>query len=201
MSQQHRTMHSSSAVLQSQSGFRSLMKGFAHPGTEISVEPLSRPAPEIGHAAARVLLTLCDFETPVHLSSSLASVDGLADWIRFETGASITREPAQAMFAMLDLRKDTVALQDFSQGTDAYPDRSTTVIALCDALDSGVSLSLSGPGIKATRWFHPRPWPQALGQQWLENRRRFPLGVDLIFCSGQHFATLPRTTRVLEQVR
>jgi alpha-D-ribose 1-methylphosphonate 5-triphosphate synthase subunit PhnH len=102
---------------------------------------------------------------------------------------------------VLDLRTDAVALQEFSQGTDAYPDRSTTVIALCEALDSGVSLSLSGPGIKATQWFHPRPWPEALGQQWLENRRRFPLGVDLIFCAGQHFATLPRTTRVLEQVR
>jgi alpha-D-ribose 1-methylphosphonate 5-triphosphate synthase subunit PhnH len=187
-------------ALRSQAGFRILMQAFAHPGTLFTSQSPARSAPAIGDAAASVLLTLCDFETPVHLARSMAAIDGLADWLRFETTAPITDEPARAMFALVDLRTDPFSLQDFAQGTEAYPDRATTVIFLCDALEGGVSLSLSGPGIKATRWFHPKPWPETLGQQWLINRQRFPLGVDLIFCAGNTLAALPRTTRILEEV-
>ncbi len=187
-----------SAALRSQAGFRNLMQALAQPGTLFSVDALPRPAPAIGNAAATAILTLCDFETPLHLARSLAADTSLADWIRFETGAPIVHEPARAAFAIADPSEDVISLDGYAQGTADYPDRSTTVILLCGALDSGALLTLSGPGIRTTQAFRPDPWPEALGRQWLENRQRFPLGVDLVLCSGDKLAALPRSTRIHE---
>jgi alpha-D-ribose 1-methylphosphonate 5-triphosphate synthase subunit PhnH len=189
------------AALASQAAFRCIMEAFARPGSVVEVPETSRRHDGLPPAAAAVLLTLCDFETPLYMSPSCAAIGGLTDWLSFFSDAPITKRPEAAAFALIDLRFDIIDLAVFAQGTPDYPDRSTTLICLCDALEGGSPLTLSGPGIKATQRFHPAPWPAALSEQWLGNRKRFPQGVDLLFCAGNAIAALPRTTRILEDVR
>ena len=85
---------------------------------------------------------------------------------------------------------------DFDLGTDAYPDRSTTVVIEVAALGSGGAVALTGPGLRV---------PAALrvagldGAFWTSREALaalFPRGLDVVLTSGASLAALPRTTRV-----
>jgi alpha-D-ribose 1-methylphosphonate 5-triphosphate synthase subunit PhnH len=84
------------AVGDAQSCFRLVLDAMAHPGRVHAVRPMPAPAP-LGDAAASVVLTLVDHETPVWLDPDAAAARA---WIAFHTGAPIVEEPAQAMFAV-----------------------------------------------------------------------------------------------------
>lgn len=79
----------------------------------------------------------------------------MAEFLRFHTGAPITRDPAEAAFALI---ADAAACPDFAsfaQGTPAYPDRSATlVLAVTDLSNDG--WRLDGPGIRGAPACRPR---------------------------------------------
>src|ERR1700688_4838201 len=135
-------------VLDSQSVFRTVMMALARPGTiaELATGQLRPPAPLTAELAA-VALTLCDHETPVWFDRRL-SAEAVATFIKFQTGAPVVDDPAKAGFAFAVDMADLPPLSAFAQGTDDYPDRSTTLVLAIDALGSGRSASLAGPGIK-----------------------------------------------------
>jgi alpha-D-ribose 1-methylphosphonate 5-triphosphate synthase subunit PhnH len=119
----------------------------------------------------------------------------VAEFLRFHTDAPVVREPAHAAFALIDLRVDALDLSGFAQGTAEYPDRSTTVIALCDSVDAGAAMSLAGPGIAGMSELCITPLPESFAAQWAANRAAFPLGVDILFAAGDRIVALPRSTR------
>lgn len=181
-------------VLDSQSVFRRAMEAMASPGRIRQIGDVSRDA------ASALALTLLDFETPVHVSPTLAAIPRFLSELRFHTGAPLADDPGQAAFAMVDLRADRLDLTAFACGTPEYPDRSTTIIALCDSVADGPALSISGPGIKGVAWFCAAPLPADFLRQWAANRALFPLGVDMIFAAGDSIVALPRSARLaLEQ--
>jgi alpha-D-ribose 1-methylphosphonate 5-triphosphate synthase subunit PhnH len=185
-----------SPVFDSQVAFRAVMRALSRPGT-IEPVPVALVPPAPLHAsAAAVVLSMADFESPVWISPSLAAVGGVADYIRFHTGAPLATAPDRAMFALLDLRADTLDLADFAQGTAEYPDRSTTIILLCDSLDDGEPLHLTGPGLQGEGAIAFSPHPAGFTEQWQRNRAGFPLGVDLVLTAGDRIAALPRSTRI-----
>lgn len=171
--------------VQSSRAFRQIMNALARPGTICALDGAEPPAP-LSIAAATLMLTLCDHETPIYLGDGYDTSD-IRQWITFHTGASIVA-PQKAAFAIGDW--NGLPLDQFPIGTPEYPDRSTTVIVECPALVAQ-GATLSGPGIKAKAALS---LPELKAFQ--RNAALFPLGLDFFFTYGNQIAGLPRTTKV-----
>ena len=166
--------------------FRSIMETMARPGTIQNIQGAAPPAP-LSVAAGTVLLTLCDTDTPVHLAGT-ADTDDVRAWLAFHTGAP-QAGPSHAMFAVGEWDA-LMPLSGYPIGTPEYPDRSTTLIVECAALEA-TGATLRGPGIKSEATLS---LPETRAFQ--SNRALFPLGFDFIFTCGNQIAALPRSTEV-----
>lgn len=166
--------------------FRAAMNAMAFPGRIQPITGGQGPAP-LSPAAATLLLTLCDPETPLYLAGA-HDTQAVRDWVTFHTGAPLAGA-SEAMFAV----GNWDALQPvsaFAIGTSEYPDRSATLIVESAALEQAGS-TLTGPGIKETAAFSlPEP------EVFAANAARFPLGWDAYFTCGDRLAALPRSTKV-----
>lgn len=182
-------------VFDSQSVFRAAMEAFARPGRIRPVGAgIAADAPLLPSAAA-LLLALCDYETPLHLSTHVAGLAGVAQFLRFHSGAPLLAEPSRAAFAVLDLDHDRLDLASFAQGTPDYPDRSTTIIVCCPSFEAGGALSFAGPGVAHVAELRVAGLPADFTAQWAANRAGFPLGVDILFAAPGAIVGLPRSAR------
>jgi alpha-D-ribose 1-methylphosphonate 5-triphosphate synthase subunit PhnH len=183
-------------VFDAQAIFRTVMDAMARPGTVQPVKLLAKPPQPLSPVAAAIGLTLCDHDTPLWLDSPLRQTPAVASWLGFHTGAPLADTPADAHFALVADPASLIALENFAQGTQEYPDRSTTLILQVASLSSGDRLMLEGPGIDGSTIFAPAPLPRHFVEQWKQNRARFPRGVDLVLAAPEGIACLPRTTRI-----
>ncbi len=117
-------------------------------------------------------------------------------WIGFHTGAVATEEKTAAHFAVIEAGSAIASFGLFAQGSQEYPDRSTTLIVELPDLDGGRELLLSGPGIRHVNIISPTGLPDIFPRLWAENNAAFPRGVDVILTSADRFVCLPRTTRI-----
>jgi alpha-D-ribose 1-methylphosphonate 5-triphosphate synthase subunit PhnH len=179
-----------------QAVFRALMDAMARPGTVQSVASLAGPPAPLAQTAAAVALTLCDHDTPLWPDPRLDASSDVRGWLGFHCGAPLTSIPAEAHFALVSAPGELIALENFAQGSQEYPDRSTTLILQVDTLAKGPALHLEGPGIEVGATLSPFPLPRHFAAQWLQNRARFPRGIDLILAAPAAIACLPRTTRI-----
>ncbi|SMH52816.1 phosphonate C-P lyase system protein PhnH [Mesorhizobium australicum] len=184
-------------VFDAQSVFRAVMDAMARPGSRRSVTALTLPPAPMSPLAGAVALALCDHDTPVWLDRQLLSVD-VRNWLGFHSGAPVTSIATEAHFAFAAAPDELVALESFAQGSQDYPDRSTTIVLQVESFDSGPPLVLTGPGIRTTATVAPSPMPRHFSAQWRQNGARFPRGVDLILVSGGEIVCLPRTTRIAD---
>ncbi len=191
----------SSPVFDSQRVFRAAMQALAKPCETRPIPVALLPGAPLRSAAAALILTLCDFDTPLHLSPALAAEPRISDYIRFHTGAAVVLDPKAAAFAVIDLARDRLTLAAYAQGDPEYPDRSTTIIALVPSLGSGEPLAFSGPGIERTAELRVAALPEDFAEQWRGNRAGFPLGVDLFFATDREIAGLPRSARLIGEPR
>lgn len=166
--------------------FREVLQAMARPGRIVRIDGVS-PPPGLSIAAASVLLTLADETTPIHLAGA-CDCAAIRDYLRFHTGAPIG-EPEDAAFAIGDWEA-LAPLAQYPLGSDAYPDRSATLIVEMSAL-SAVGARLTGPGICRHAYLS---LPEIAA--FAANARLFPRGLDFIFTSSDAIAALPRTTRV-----
>ena len=83
----------------------------------------------------------------------------------------------------------------FAQGSEEYPDRSTTLIVQVERFD-GRSPHPRGPGIKTLARFAAEPLPDNFAERLRANHALFPRGVDLDSGRGDAIAALPRSMRV-----
>jgi alpha-D-ribose 1-methylphosphonate 5-triphosphate synthase subunit PhnH len=185
-------------VYDSQSVFRTAMNVLASPGIVAVIEAVARPPAPLTAELGALALTLCDHDSAVWLDADLSAAPAVAEWLRFQTGAPMVSDLAQAVFAIVSNPLAMPALGAFAQGADEYPDRSTTLLVAVQTLTGGAPLSLGGPGIRDTATLSPAPLPADFIKQWSENRERFPRGIDIIFAAPGAIAGLPRSTRVLE---
>jgi alpha-D-ribose 1-methylphosphonate 5-triphosphate synthase subunit PhnH len=179
-------------VFDAQAAFRELLDAMSRPG---EIRNLARPgfvAPAgLPLAAAACLLTLTDHETPVWMEGGARHP--AAHWLAFHAGASAISNPAAAAFAVIDGAAAGPLLCDFPAGDDRYPDRSATLIMLCESLEGGADVQLRGPGIRETAIIAPRGLRVGFWDEVHANGARFPLGVDIILAAGTHIICLPRT--------
>jgi alpha-D-ribose 1-methylphosphonate 5-triphosphate synthase subunit PhnH len=184
-------------VFDAQAVFRRLLEALSRPGTVGTVDRPGLIAPAgLPKAAAALLLTLADRDTPVYLAGGKAHP--AAHWLAFHAGAAAVDDPAAATFAILDGRAATPRLADFDLGDERYPDRSATVIVLCDSLEGGRQIRLTGPGIKHAATIAPTGLRPGFWAEVAANAARFPLGVDLVLVAGSSLIGLPRSTRIEE---
>jgi alpha-D-ribose 1-methylphosphonate 5-triphosphate synthase subunit PhnH len=183
-------------VFDAQATFRAVMDAMARPGSVHALREVPRPPEPLSAEQGAMALALVDHDTPVWLDPSLTVGDAVAAWLGFHTGAPIARTPAEAHFALVRDPASLIALENFAQGSQDYPDRSATLILRVDSLVGGAALTLAGPGIETMSAIAPRPMPRHFVEQWKQNRARFPRGVDLILAAPGAVACLPRTTRI-----
>ncbi|PBB30838.1 phosphonate C-P lyase system protein PhnH [Mesorhizobium sp. WSM3868] len=183
-------------VFNAQTAFRAIMDAMARPGSVQALPPLAQPPAPLSATVGAVALSLCDNDTPIWLDPWLQAEATVKAWLGFHTGAPLANTPADAHFALIANPAGMAALDGFSQGTQEYPDRSTTLILLTDDLVSGPSLLLEGPGIEKTATIAPTGMPRHFVEQWKQNNQRFPRGVDIILAAPGKLACLPRTTRI-----
>lgn len=175
-------------VGEAQHCFRAVLDAMARPGT-IREAGCSAPPPPLCPAAAAVLLTLADHETPLWLDPIFESARG---WVAFHCGAAFARPDAAAFLLTAELP----ALHALRQGSDEAPEESATVILQVPRLGAGARFRLSGPGLARPSVFSAEGLPPGFAGLWAANQAAFPLGIDLILCAGAHLAALPRTVTV-----
>jgi alpha-D-ribose 1-methylphosphonate 5-triphosphate synthase subunit PhnH len=121
-------------VFDAQSVFRAVMDAMARPGSVMPVRLLAAPPAPLSATAAAAALTLCDHDTPLWLDPSLAGSDAVRSWLAFHTGAPLVDAAGEAAFALVADPVELSSLAEFAQGTQEYPDRSTTVILQVDSV-------------------------------------------------------------------
>ncbi len=186
----------SDPVFEGQAAFRALMDAMVRPGLVVTAGAALAPPAGLMPAAAAAILAICDFETPLWLSPALQG-GAAGPYLRFHAGAPLVTDPASAAFAVLDGRHEAFRLTDFAQGDASYPDRSTTVLVQVASLTAGKQIVVAGPGIAGIAELRIEDLPDDFGAQWQANRAAFPLGVDLIFVSGNQLVALPRSARLV----
>lgn len=172
--------------------FRAVMDAMARPGRVKEIAGAVAPAP-LSVAAATLVLTLCDNETPIYLAGGF-DTEAVRRWIAFHTGASFVG-PANCLFA-LGQWDDLLPLSAYGIGTPQYPDRSATLIIEWPHLaeqdgHGGAGATLTGPGIEKTASLN---LPDV--DQLQANHRLYPLGLDFLFTCGAQIAALPRSTSI-----
>lgn len=185
-------------VFQSQAVFRTLMDSMAHPGRVCPLPSACRPPAPLSATMGAILLTLADVDTPVWLDKALLGTPDVAAWIGFQTGASVLDYAADAAFALISDGARLPALDQFGQGSQDYPDRSTTLLISVSSLSNSTGWQLRGPGIETVETLHVGGLPSAqhdhFVSQWAGNQTRFPRGVDVVFVADGAIASLPRST-------
>jgi alpha-D-ribose 1-methylphosphonate 5-triphosphate synthase subunit PhnH len=183
-------------VFNAQTVFRAVMDAMARPGSVQPLPSFARPPAPLSATAGAIALSLCDHDTPLWLDPALQASAAVKAWLGFHAGAPLANTPADAHFALIANPAEMAALDGFSQGTQDYPDRSTTLILQVSTLTSGAPLLLEGPGIETSATIAPAQMPRHFVEQWKQNGQRFPRGVDIILAAPDGIACLPRTTRI-----
>jgi alpha-D-ribose 1-methylphosphonate 5-triphosphate synthase subunit PhnH len=176
-------------VLDAQASFRAALDAMARPGRIQRIAAPAEPPPGLGRAAAALLLTLADADTPVWLEDMAA-----ADWARFHAGCPLVAAPEDAAFVFA--AEAPPALAGLAQGSEEEPHRSATLVLEVAGLEAAAGWRLTGPGIEHSHALRVAGAPADLPAQLAANRAHFPRGVDLVLTCGDLLAALPRTTRV-----
>ena len=191
----------SDLALGSQAVFRAALHALSHPGRIVDV-PHDAQLPAHGHgASAALLLALLDPDCGLWLSPSARNTDA-SDWLRFHTGCVLVGQPSQAQFAWIAQGDECPALDEFSQGSAAYPDQSTTCVPDVAALTAQgpATWRLQGPGVREHIALQVEgltsSTPGTFIDQWRANHAAFPRGVDVFLATARHIVGLPRTTRI-----
>ena len=194
----------SDAALGSQAVFRTALHALSHPGRVVALAHDAQ-TPSRGHpASAALLLALLDPDCTLWLSPSLAGSDAAA-WLRFHTGCVLVEKPEAAQFAWVAQGDECPRLDSFAQGSDAYPDQSTTCVVDVAGLaeDGAGAWTLRGPGIRDSESVAveglPRTGATPFAAQWSANHAAFPRGVDMFLAAPGQIVGLPRTTRIEQE--
>jgi len=179
-------------VHDSQQAFRAVLDALARPGQARHIGA-ALPGVALGGAMARLLLTLCDDDTPVWWQRADA---GLQQWLRFHTGAPLAHTPQAASFALLTDSADALDLASFASGSAESPEFSTTLLLALPALTGGPATHWRGPGIEHVQRVDLAGLRADFWPQWQASGAAFPQGVDIVFTCGEWCLGLPRTTRV-----
>ncbi|WP_421996391.1 phosphonate C-P lyase system protein PhnH [Reyranella sp.] len=170
--------------------FRAVLEATAHPGRIVTLPAAPAGPGTLSPAAVAYLLTIADRDTPVWLDAPYDRAE-IRDFLRFHAGAPVAAGRSDATFAVLPADMPG-GFADFAVGSDAYPDRSATLVVEVPALAGGRERLWRGPGINGSARVAIDGPDDGFWRAWAENRALFPAGVDVVFTAGQALCALPR---------
>jgi alpha-D-ribose 1-methylphosphonate 5-triphosphate synthase subunit PhnH len=179
-------------VHDAQQTFRALLDALARPGILQTTASLTPPE-RLNPSCAAACLTLLDLETTVWLQPGIS--DSVRSWLLFHTGCRFTAQPQTADFAVINDVETMPRLDEFSWGTAAYPETSTSLLIQMPTLEETGSAVLQGPGILDTVNIQA-PLHTDFWRQWQEMTANYPLGLDAWCFSDRQVLGLPRTARI-----
>jgi len=174
--------------------FRAILDAASHPGRIMSLPAAPAGPGTLSAAATAYLLTLADRDTPVWLADTFDRPE-VRDFLRFHAGAPIVTKRAEAAFAVL-ASATPQPFEGFNLGSDAYPDRSATLIVEVPDLRGGPARQWHGPGIDGRATVAVAGFPDDFWQDWAANHGLFPCGVDIVFTAGTELCALSRSVAV-----
>ena len=183
-------------VFAAQAVFRAVLDALARPGILQDLGAGLRPPAPLTPELAAVALALADADAPLWLDPALAAARPVRDYLRFHTGARLTEDPREAAFALVSDPGRLPPFGAFAQGTDAYPDRSTTIAVAVAALSGGQPIGLSGPGIRDGVAIEAA-LPADFAHRLRSNHALFPCGIDLLLVSEGRVVGVPRSSSVV----
>ena len=193
----------SNPVHDSQMIFRQALDALSHPGRAYELIVNADTPEKVQPTAAGLLLALLDSDSRLWLSESIALTTA-AQWLIFHTNCAVVTDPQQADFAWIASLTEMPEFGLFNQGTDEYPEQSTTCLININQFnlpgENQGKLTLSGPGILDTEelTLHANSETELnhLINQCELNHKQFPKGIDIFLCSQKNITGLPRTTKL-----
>jgi alpha-D-ribose 1-methylphosphonate 5-triphosphate synthase subunit PhnH len=186
-------------VLSAQTTFRSVMDAMARPGSVHCIASASGTPPGMMRGTAAIALTLFDHDTPLWLDPRMSQAPEVEKWLKFHTSAPIVSDSSICSFALLGNAAELPVLDQFSFGSNEYPDRSTTLILQVESLREGLACELSGPGIDGTTVLQATIEPLDLFARLAINATLFPRGIDVVLVADDAVVAIPRTTRLVAE--
>lgn len=174
--------------------FRAVLDAASHPGRIVSLPAAPAGPGRLSPAAAAHLLTLADRDTPVWLGDAFDHA-AVRDFLRFHAGSPIVAQRGEAVFGVL-AADDAHPFDGFNLGTDAYPDRSATLVVEVPDLRGGPMRHWHGPGIDGRVGVAIAGLPESFWTGWAANHGLFPCGVDVVFTASTELCALPRSIAV-----
>jgi alpha-D-ribose 1-methylphosphonate 5-triphosphate synthase subunit PhnH len=174
--------------------FRAILNAASHPRRIVSLPAAPAGPGTMSAAATAYLLTLADRDTPVWVADAFDRPE-VRDFLRFHAGAPIVAKRAEAAFAVL-ASATPQPFEGFNLGSDAYPDRSATLIVEVPDLRGGPARQWHGPGIDGRATVAVAGLTEHFWQDWAANHGLFPCGVDIVFTAGTELCALPRSVAV-----
>ncbi|WP_071517161.1 phosphonate C-P lyase system protein PhnH [Geitlerinema sp. PCC 9228] len=184
-------------ITDAQQTFRELLTALSQPAQPRPLPIRLQPPTGLNNGCAVACLTLLDLETQVWLQPGFSAQ--VREWLLFHTGCRFSDSPPAADFAIIGDSLAMPALSAFCPGTALDPERSTTLFVQLPSFAQSPNLptvSCSGPGILHPCELSLVGMPPDFWQQWQQNTRRYPLGVDIVFFTEEQVLGLPRTTQV-----
>lgn len=176
--------------------FRAVLDALARPGLPQALAVDLAPPPPLTPELAAVALALADAQAPLWLDPTLAAETAPAEYLRFHTGARIVHEPDEATFALIADPRNLPPFAVFAQDSDAYPDRSTTLVLAIERWQDASILALAGPGVRGEVRLTAGPLPADLAKSLATNRTLFPRGLDILLVGAGRIVGLPRSATV-----
>ena len=176
--------------------FRAILDATSHPGRIVSLPAApSRP----GRAERRR-----DGLSPHPGRPRHAGLAGRASSTGPRSATSCASMPARRSWRSVPTRSSPSwpsatpqPFEGFSLGTDAYPDRSATLIVEVADLSGRADAAVAWPGHRRPHRPSPlRACPTMFWQDWAANHGLFPCGVDIVFTAGTELCALPRSIAV-----
>ncbi len=132
-------------VHDTQTCFRAVLEAFSRPGLAVSLPEAVAGLPLLpgwNQPALAICLSLADQDSPLWLDESADSPEA-REFLRFHCGSILESEPENSHFAIIGDPDKMPALQNFSQGTPSFPERSSFLIICVDDFIDGNGLRVS----------------------------------------------------------
>ncbi|APO70298.1 phosphonate metabolism protein PhnH 2 (plasmid) [Rhizobium gallicum] len=179
-------------IFDSQDTFRRILDAYAYVGRPQTLRSEATAVGPLAPATVSACLTLADFETPVWLDSRSDRGD-VRNFLGFHCGAPFVDGSAEAAFAIVADPTTMPHLAEFHLGTELEPQTSTTIVVQVPSFTAGPPVRWRGPGIQHEASVAIEGLPSWFWEEWQLNQELYPIGVDVLFTSGNAIIALPRS--------
>jgi alpha-D-ribose 1-methylphosphonate 5-triphosphate synthase subunit PhnH len=184
-------------IFDAQAHYRLLLDSMARPG-KINVMPRMELTTPQGIHAAGALVGFALLNSDVSFNVDGPSAEDVSLYLLVNTSAR-PAEAEEADYVYLDGTAAADILYRLKTGTLPYPESSATVIVAVEELggETGLVLTLSGPGVDGERQLSVAGINTALLEALVTINAEFPLGIDLVLTDPTgRIACIPRSSRV-----